>query len=506
MYSIFSPFYLLFLSCFLLTSTSVNKKNGAVRIEFIDSLKIGNVDTLEYRQVGPGIQYARLKFPDYPMSVYLLTVDLNNRYNFIETFQAANQVGKTQKMTTAATNGNTIAGVNGNFWIVPNQNQPNELLGVPHSGSIKNGEIITDPNNWNRGRSKDQAELLQEIGFAIIDQHKKIWIDDFGFDAQVEIRNVGKYPITQVNRMRKEHELVIYNSFMGKNITRTNDDGIEVVVKLTRGEKWGVNKKVECEVTKIFKNKGGNPILTDEYILSGTGKANEFLNHLKIGSRVKINMGVYRLNDHQRPIVEQMITGNALVLKNGIATIRNQNEAYNSRPYPRTGIGMDKAGKKLFLIVIDRSMGSVGASTATMCAILKTAGAWNATSIDGGGSAQLMLYNKIVNNPADGKERAVANGWFVKHNAPVDSVISKIEFADYKLSVPVSGTYSPIILGYNKYGVLIDENVKSFKLKCDPALGKITEDGKLIANSVTQKGTLQAVFKKISVVKHIEVL
>ncbi|MDD4713155.1 MAG: hypothetical protein PHP34_07490, partial [Bacteroidales bacterium] len=54
------------------------------------------MDTLEYRMIGPGIRYTRFVLPDYPLSAYLLTIDQTNPYNFVETFQAGNQVGKTE--------------------------------------------------------------------------------------------------------------------------------------------------------------------------------------------------------------------------------------------------------------------------------------------------------------------------------------------------------------------------------------------------------------------------
>ena len=78
------------------------------------------IDTLEYKQVGPGTMYSRFKLPQYPLSVYMITVDLNNPYNSIETFQAGNQLGKTEAMTTAynrlnSINHRPIGSVNGNF-------------------------------------------------------------------------------------------------------------------------------------------------------------------------------------------------------------------------------------------------------------------------------------------------------------------------------------------------------------------------------------------------------
>ena len=65
------------------------------------------VDTLEYRMIGPGIRYIKFNLPEYPLSAYLLTVDLSNSYNFVETFQALNQTGKTEAMTAAFNRLNT---------------------------------------------------------------------------------------------------------------------------------------------------------------------------------------------------------------------------------------------------------------------------------------------------------------------------------------------------------------------------------------------------------------
>mgnify|MGYP000808432805 FL=1 len=152
-----------------------------------------------------------------------------------------------------------------------------------------------------------------------------------------------------------------------------------------------------------------------------------------------------------------MLTGNALVMREGKLTPRNENEAYNSQTYSRSGIGMSQDGKTLYLIVIDyKSSTSVGTNTATMCYILKQAGAWNVANMDAGGSAQMMLRGKLVNNPADGKERPVSNGFMIFTNAPEDNTLNSLAFDNYNLEVPSYSCFEPTILGYNSYGVLID--------------------------------------------------
>ena len=154
---------------------------------------------------------------------------------------------------------------------------------------------------------------------------------------------------------------------------------------------------------------------------------------------------------------------------------------------------MSQDGNTVYLIVIDKVGGSKGTNTETMCQILKHAGAWNVTSMDAGGSAQMMLRGALVNNPADGKERAVANGWMVFSTAPEDQELKSLEFDTYNLEVPVYASFIPQILGYNQYGVLVDENVSDFTLSCDPSLGTVSENGKrFTASSKAVTGYLTA--------------
>ena len=125
------------------------------------------VDTLECRTVGPGVQYVRMHMPEYPLDVYTMTIDLNNPYNDVDAFIGKNHAGSTEAMTSAYTRLSTpehqsIGSINGNFWIVSGQNMDDRLLGQPHSGCIVNGEIATEPNGWNRAGRGDEIEKLHQ--------------------------------------------------------------------------------------------------------------------------------------------------------------------------------------------------------------------------------------------------------------------------------------------------------------------------------------------------------
>ena len=469
---------------FLLFSAVPFWSNGTILIGGVER----QVDTLEYRQIGPGTVYTRMNFPEIPLNVYTLTMDMGNDYNIFETFQGGEKAGKTEAMTSAynrlsSPGHQSLGSVNANFWIVPTQGM-DEILGVPHSGCIRNGIMVSDPNEWQRE--------LGNVGFTVMDKDKKAWIENLEFEGRVMIENVGNYNISEINRVRKTDELVFFNEYLGQDVTRTDDNGTEVFIKLADGESWGVNKDVTCVVTRIIKDKGANALEPGECCLSGNGRAKVFLENLSVGNTLKINMDIFTTEGGIRPDILQMVTGNGVVLKNGELTDRNY-DGYNSTLYPRTGIGMSQDRKTIYFIVIDKKGNSIGANTETLCDILKHAGAWNIASMDGGGSAQMMIKGAIVNNPADGKERAVANGWMVFSTAPEDKELKSLEFDTYNLEVPVYASFIPQILGYNQYGVLVDENVSDFTLSCDPSLGTISENGKrFTASSKAVNGYLTA--------------
>lgn len=85
--------------------------------------KVYDYDCLIKKEIGPGVTYHRLRIPDYPLNINYITVDLNNPYNKIETFQGQNVVGKTEKLANVyarevEAGRKPLGGQNSNFWVV----------------------------------------------------------------------------------------------------------------------------------------------------------------------------------------------------------------------------------------------------------------------------------------------------------------------------------------------------------------------------------------------------
>jgi hypothetical protein len=90
--------------------------------------------------------------------------------------------------------------------------------------------------------------------------------------------------------------------------------------------------------------------------------------------------------------------------------------AFASVRHPRTGIGWDADGERLWLVVVDgRASHSVGMSLPELAALFQALGAEQALNLDGGGSTTMWVRGQVVNRPSDPTgERPVANGlWFV---------------------------------------------------------------------------------------------
>ena len=60
-------------------------------------------DLITSKQVGPGVVYNRIRIADFPLNINYMTVDLTNPYNRIETQQANEKTGTTEKLADAYT-------------------------------------------------------------------------------------------------------------------------------------------------------------------------------------------------------------------------------------------------------------------------------------------------------------------------------------------------------------------------------------------------------------------
>jgi hypothetical protein len=105
------------------------------------------------------------------------------------------------------------------------------------------------------------------------------------------------------------------------------------------------------------------------------------------------------------------LSGTPMIVRQGrVAKVNGC--GYVCMKHPRAAVGLDQAGKSLFLVVSDgRQEDSASISLKSLARFMLDIGVWDALNLDGGGSATLFIdkLGGIVNKPCEGRERSVLN-------------------------------------------------------------------------------------------------
>lgn len=474
--------------------------------------KTYNIEKLIERKIGPGTVYTRLRLPDYPLNVNLVTVDLTNPYNRIETTVANESAKGTELLTDAArrldaTSHHPLAAANANFWVVSGQKEYPLYNGITRNASVRNGMMVTESNKnkekWDGG--------TERTGVVTVSYDKTLNIDYCKPTLCFKKAPSGtEKNIQTCNKGFQAKAYAMYNSFYGRDrefmpyyIGKDNNgkdqyklkedvsDGIEVYLKMNEGEKWSGGNDIGFTVKEVKKNTNARGKLGDyDLAIVSFGGANQTL---KVGDPVVLKY-YWTFEGDITPVVEQAIGGNAMVMRKGELTEHNYNEDYNSMVYSRTAYGCSEDGKTLYMIVIDKSTDpvygkSAGCPTSVMCEIAKHFGCWNMSNFDAGGSAEMMIDYEIVNKTTEATPRPVANGWMVFSIAPEgDTRLASLEFDHPQINLQAGETFTPVILGYNIYGELINKNITDFTMSCPPEIGscngKVFTAGKIPASAL----------------------
>ena len=462
---------------FLFLLVSLVSFIGSAQTIDIDG-KIYSIDTLANYQVGPGTTYTGLRLKSNArLDVYFLKTAIHHPYVTIKTTLARDSIYGTETPSAMATRKSKegsvyFAGTNGDFFTTSGS-----YLGMPIGGCMADAELATMP-------------VARKI-FAF-DENKSSYVGQMSYSGNLKFHQ-SDFTIHHVNHLRATNELVLYNRNNGK-YTHTNAYGTEVLVELLEGEHWKTNSSVKAKVTKIEKNKGNMPIPAGQAVLSGHGTSQTILDNLSLNDTVEISIGLKLNNEIIAPFTEMIGGDNRKeMLKDGVI---ETSEVWNEL-HPRTAIGYSQNKDTVIFCVVDGRGVSAGVTTKQLAILMKSAGAYSAINLDGGGSSCMYVkYFGIMNSPSDGNERAVANGIFAVACAPTDNVIAEIKSYTPIIQLPRYGVIMPKFLGYNQYGVLINTDLKGVTLSCTPDVGQILDDGRFVATG-SQGGILTAHYNNI---------
>ncbi|MDD2960501.1 MAG: phosphodiester glycosidase family protein [Muribaculaceae bacterium] len=490
---------------FLLLIVSFLISYGTVNATLVLNGQEYATDTIFQREVGPGILHTRYRIPDYPLNVYTIVMDLTNPYNKIETTQPFNTIGKQELLADAyirhkEEGKKPIAGANASFWVVTGHGAGwAYMLGTNFGANVLNGKILTETNAHN-----DIA--YGGRGCLAVDKDKNLWVGAMSWYGEAKCEKWDKnLEIIQFNKICHEGELAVFTSEYGKDRAMlTNATNDNIYLNVDEGQEWAVNKDMTATVMAVSFDKASETVGDYDFCLTGSGSYKPYLQKLQPGDKITINHAWTDNKTGVKPLIENMVEGNNLVMEDGELTEANVTDGYCATVYSRCAYGMSKDRKKLYIIVIDMSTGdygySKGCTTGPMCEILKSMGCWAVANFDAGGSAQMMVDGAVVNKTTEGTPRSVSTSWFLYSTAPDSQEISRIEFDNFNITIPAGAVYTPRILGYNKYGELVSDNVEGVNITCTDNVGK-GEGSMVKAHFTPSYGTITADYKGIKVTK-----
>ncbi len=446
---------------------------------------IYSLDTIYHAKIGPGTTQTHLELvspSNSKLQVYYLTVDKTTPGVSMRAVCATDKVAGQERPSAMAKrkSGNGVlyfAGTNGDFYTTSgNATNGSSKVGSPTTGCTADRETYKT-SNGNYQFSVDTAgvarvsRLYYYTGTATLGDKTTLF--------------------KGINVASPNNGITIYTPKYWGSTNQNSKQGscAEVTAKLVEGDKMYAGCKFRLEVTSTASSDGDTKIPNDGYVIHGRGTSTsggittgslDFVNSLKIGDIVEFdNVILLQEGSTERIVPAQIVSGNPKNVGGGL-TLDTEGERDDAvQLHPRTGIGVSQSGDSIIMMVVDgRSKISAGVRTSQLADIMRYAGAWEALNLDGGGSS--CLYTSALgvrNNGSDGSERAVGNGIFATITAPEDKEIAEIRFVDWVKEIPKYGYYTPKFYGYNKYGVMVNTDLKGVVLSCNENLGIIKNDG-----------------------------
>jgi hypothetical protein len=261
-------------------------------------------------------------------------------------------------------------------------------------------------------------------------------------------------------------------------------------------------------VTQFLSGQSSVPIPENGFVVvTRTEGAKKLKQLFSPGDMVSFNIGSLP----NWADMKMSVSGSSILVKDGVIP-----ETFSFAPSnvtarsPKTAIGSSKDGKKLYLVTVDgRQTASIGMTLKDMALFMKSIGAYNAISMDGGGSTTMVARPlgekdvEIMNKPSDGIARSISAAIGVFTSAPAAPLAGMIiETKDRFMFTNASREFT--VKGYDKYNNPIDVDLSKVKWSVSGVKG--TFEGNVFRPSTYGEGKITAKVGNVTASINISVL
>ncbi|TFE03986.1 S-layer homology domain-containing protein [Jeotgalibacillus salarius] len=248
-----------------------------------------------------------------------------------------------------------------------------------------------------------------------IDAQGKALIDTFAYDSTISFEGKN-LKVSSVNKSRKANETIIYTPSWRYSDTRTNEHGIEIIVrglsdKLENGAELGNEVTGTVENVRLPGRTYSNTIPSDGYVISVHGTNVSQYTSLAKGDQITLKMDV----EDKWKDAEYLIGSGPLLVQNGKVDMTiDTGSARAKQRTARTAVVTDSTGEKVKLVTVDATSTSAGMTLPEFSQYLVSIGAHQALNLDGGGSTTMVArkygnaYPSMINGTSTGNMRSVS--------------------------------------------------------------------------------------------------
>jgi exopolysaccharide biosynthesis protein len=339
--------------------------------------------------IAPGVTYStfdKKNIDGKPLKGYVLEINPNQQLLEIRPVLSNDTVRGFETLSSFAERHGAVAAINGGFF---------------GGDGYPIGSVIIDKKTYVK------SDLLRtSLGFTTSGGAEIGYINPI---MAVHLPNVSeRLLVDRLNWWPIENAVGVYTKEWGTATPQATSSALEIVID----ENYVVQKVVKSGI-------GYTPIPNKGYVISLWGNQAQLAQNVKEGDKVTI--GQHFEGTMQQ--INHLLTGGPLLVENGVPVFQAANEGFTGnilKDNPRSAVGVKKNGN-IILVAIDgrKPNYSVGVTLEELAYIMVDLGAVKAVNLDGGGSTEMIVNGKIVNQPSDGKERGLSNGLLVLYQIPV---------------------------------------------------------------------------------------